>query len=508
MTDNAKPRFRGPAYSSERPNAPWDQVSAPDAVSWRPHTTGDTFNNFAANLGYGTNNLTSASGYGFNFITRNRIALEAGYRGSWIIGAAIDIPADDMTQAGIELQGLDSEDTDLMMAGIRDLGLSAQIADSVRWGRLFGGAIGMFMIDGQDTARPLNLDSIGEGQFRGIHVYDRTVVNPAYTNDLVTEQGPSFGLPKTYQTFYDGAQVSNLKIDHSRVFRQIGVPMPYYQARYEQFWGASIVERIFDRLVGFDTATAGVVQLIHKAYLRVMKVKNLRQNIATGGAMATAMAKQFDFMRQTQTIEGISLIDGDDEFEALTYAFTGLDSVLEQLGGQLCGALDLPASRLFGKTPGGLAATGEGDARNYDLANKRKQETHLRRPWTMALDILHRSVLGRPAEPGFTFVFNPLQVPTDAERATIAKTGTDAIVAASGASITSQQTSLRELRALADKTGMFGSITDEEIDAAEDVVPSPADLAALAAPADPQNADDPAQIDDEGGANPGLRVVK
>jgi phage-related protein (TIGR01555 family) len=464
----AKPRYRVPARSSN--------------VAW----TADNFQNFSASLGYGTDNIGSAATYGFTFITRNRLMLEAAYRGSWIVGAAVDIPADDMTRAGLELQGLDSDDTDDMMAAIRDLGLAQQVGDNIRWARLFGGAGAWMMIDGQDASTPLNMDSIKEGQFRGLHVFDRTVMNPTYaSNELVLDLGPSFGMPEFYQTFSDTGGVPQLKIHHTRFMRQTGIEMPYYQKRIEQFWGESVVERIWDRLVGFDSATAGVTQLVYKAYLRIVKVKNLRQNIAMGGTATQALANQFMFMRQMQSNEGLSLIDGDDEFATFQNTFAGLDTILEQFGGQLCGALDLPYSRLFGQTPGGLASTGEGDMRNYDASNARKQETKLRRGWTVILDVLHRSVLGRPADPGFTFKFNPLLVPSEAERKTTGKTGTDAIVAASGGGIISQQTALRELRNLSDSSGLFSTISDDEIEQAEETVPTPEELAAMAQPADP-----------------------
>lgn len=484
-----KPRYRGPAFTADS-QTPWANVpvASNGDVAWR---TGDNFQNFAARIGVGTGNQNSASGYGFNFITRNRTMLEAAYRGSWIVGAAVDIPADDMTRAGIELVGLEPDEDELMTAAIRDMGLAHQMANVIRWARLFGGAIGYLMIDGQKPDTPLNLDSISEGQFKGLQVFDRTVINPALAPaDVVTDMGPSIGMPKFYRTFADGTAIMNLNMHHSRCLRQVGVEMPYYQSRIETFWGESIVERIWDRLVGFDSTTQGVIQLVYKAHLRTVQIEGLRNNIAAGGAMATGMAKMFDFMRQTQSAEGLTLLDAQDKFEVSAYNFAGLDDVLEQMAGQLCGALDIPYSRMFGQTPGGLAATGEGDMRNYDAANARKQETVLRRPWTVLLDVLHRSVLGRPAEPGFTFKFRPLYLPNDEEKAQIGKTIGASVTETFVAGITSQRIALQELRAGRDASGMYGSITDEDIDDAEDTVPEPAP------PVDPNSVD---PTDEQGG---------
>jgi hypothetical protein len=45
----------------------------------------------------------------------------------------------------------------------------------------------------------------------------------------------------------------------------------------------SVVERIFERIEAFDTATVGTTQLIHKAHLRTYSIEDLRKILATGG---------------------------------------------------------------------------------------------------------------------------------------------------------------------------------------------------------------------------------
>lgn len=75
-------------------------VSAPAAVNAPAR---DSFANFEARVGLGTGNQAAQGRYSFDFISRNRIQLEAAYRSSWICGMAVDAVAEDMTRAGIEL---------------------------------------------------------------------------------------------------------------------------------------------------------------------------------------------------------------------------------------------------------------------------------------------------------------------------------------------------------------------------------------------------------------------
>lgn len=459
-----KPRVRVPAGTTLiKPGMP-----APNA------RTIDSFVNFAAKMGVGTGNLSDASGYDFNFITRQRTGLEAAYRGSWVVGAAVDHAADDMTSSGINFDTtLDPDGINKMKAAMRDLQLWQKLGQTIKWARLYGGALGVLMIDGQNTSTPLNLDSIGEGKFRGIYPMDRWMVNPVL-GDLVDDFGPDYGLPKFYETVampQDGQAgigiVPGKKIHYSRVVRLTGIDLPYQQFLSENLWGMSVIERMFDRLIAFDSTTQGVAQLVYKAYLRTWKLEGLRDLIASGGPMLEAVVKQVQFTAMMQSNEGVTMLDSADEFETHSYTFTGLDNVLLQFGQQLAGAIEEPLTRLFGMSPAGLNATGESDMQIYADNINKKQESQLRAPVTRLLDITARSVLGRPLPDGFTFDFVPIRQPTPEQRATIFSTRTQAVVGAFEAGLVQRDTALKELKQGSDVDGGWTNISDEEISDAE-----------------------------------------
>jgi hypothetical protein len=78
--------------------------------------TGDSFQNFAARIGYGTGNLSDAGDYSIDYLSRNRFRLEAMYRSSWICGKAVDLIAEDMTKPGIEINSVMAPgDGDILM---------------------------------------------------------------------------------------------------------------------------------------------------------------------------------------------------------------------------------------------------------------------------------------------------------------------------------------------------------------------------------------------------------
>jgi len=174
--------------------------------------TGDSFQNFEARLGLGTNNQASQFSYGFDFISRNRVQLEAMYRSSWIVGQAVDVVADDMTRAGTEIDAeLDPSDQNKLNAAFERMGLWDRLNDTIKWARLYGGALAVMLIDGQDPRTPLRLDSIGKDQFKGLYVLDRWLVQPSL-EDLVTEMGPDMGQPRYYDVVADSMALKRQRI--------------------------------------------------------------------------------------------------------------------------------------------------------------------------------------------------------------------------------------------------------------------------------------------------------
>src|SRR6266566_3897155 len=211
--------------------------------------TGDSYQNFIASLGMGVSPTFSSSTYGFNPITRVRNILEWIHRGSWLGGVAIDLVADDMTRAGVELTGdIDPDAIDEIEEVATALGVWNSLNDYLKWARLYGGCIAVQMIDGQDPKTPFRLESVGKTAFRGLFVLDRWQVEPSLT-DLVQDLGPYYGLPKFYRVTSQAPGMNGMTIHYSRCIRQEGIRLPYWQRLMENLWGISVLERLYDRMV-------------------------------------------------------------------------------------------------------------------------------------------------------------------------------------------------------------------------------------------------------------------
>lgn len=428
--------------------------------------SGDSFVNFAMNMGLGTDNPMSGSSYGFNPVTRNRVGLEWIHRGSWLGGVAVDLVAEDMTRAGIEIKGgLKPDEIELMQENATTLGIWTQICSTIKWSRLYGGAIAVMLIDGQDTSTPLRLSTIRKDQFCGLLVLDRWMIDPSL-NDLVTDLGPSLGQPKYYSVTAQAPALCRQKIHYSRVIRLEGIELPYWQKVTENLWGISVLERLYDRMIAFDSASTGAAQLVYKSYMRTYKIKDMREIIAAGGDAQAGLIQYVDMMRRFQGIEGITLIDGEDEVQADTHsAFGGLADALQQFGQQISGALQIPLTRLFGQSPAGFSS-GDSDLRTYyDGINSQQNKALM-----VGVTKIYRAIAasnGIKIPDGFKIEFKSLWQLTEEQKTTIAEGGTRAILAAEDNGTISRKTSLKELRQLSHTTGIFSNITDEDIEDAE-----------------------------------------
>lgn len=429
----------------------------------------DGFQNVAARMGYGPGQVSSLFSEGSfisTYSTRNRPKLDAAYRGNWIVGQVVDCVAEDMTSAGITITGeTDPGDIALIQKKLTDLGIWNALTDNKKWARLYGGSVAVIQIDGQELESELRIEAIGEGQFLGINVYDRWVCVP----DLIyiIDSGMDMGLPEFYTITGIG---KSIRVHHSRVIRDIGIKLPYWEAVAEQMWGESVVERMEDRLMAFDTATSGAANLVNKAYLRTISVDGLRSILSAGGIAEDNLVKMFHYVRLLQSSEGLTIIDKNDEFATNSYSFAGLPDLLSQFGEQLSGATGIPLVRLFGQSPSGFS-NGESDLRNYYDKIHSLQESTMRQGLTKILHILHKSELGTDVPDDFDFKFNTLWQLSEAEKADIAEKNQKTVSAAIGDGTIDIATGQKELKQMSETTGVFSNITDEMIKESENAPP-------------------------------------
>lgn len=438
----------------------------------------DAFSNVLARLGAGTPNLLEGTEYSLQRMSRDFNTLNALYRESWIVRRIIDVIPADMLKNWITItSGLDPDVEKRLSLTLRRTQLIDKLKRGMQWGRLYGGALGVMLVkhQGYDLSQPLQLDWIMPGDFAGLLIFDRwNGVNPS--SELIEDiSDPDYGYPK-YYTVTDPDGGGSVKIHHSRVIRFTGNTLPFWEEIAEMQWGASVVESIFDELRKRDNVSWNIAQLTFMANIRVLKMQDLGQLLAaTDNESQAELLRTLEAQNMLLNNMGMQVMDAADGLETHQYTFGGLADCYQQFIMDISGAAEIPVTRLFGRSPSGLNATGESDLQNYYDMIAEKQESYLRPILNKVLPPFIISTLGSLPD-DFDFEFDPVAEPTDKERADLAKCGTDNVVAAYNAGLISQRTALKELKQQSERTGVWTNITDEDIAKASETVEVPGEM--------------------------------
>lgn len=464
MAATRKPRSQSRARAAKREASRPIPEREPSQYGLPTH---DSYQNFISKVGFGTDNQASAGTYGFNPITRLRILLDWAYRGSWLVRACVDAIPEDMTREGIQFtQGIDEDDKSSMYTALQTKWqFWEKIKQAKSWARLYGGSGIYILIDGHKPEQELRINTLTKDSLLKLVVLDRWMVNPSLNQIVQDPRDEDAGLPEYYDVIADAPIAARQKIHHSRFIRFEGLDIPYYQRLSENFWTLSILEPLYDRITAFDSTTAGAAQLVYKAHLRTYAIKDLRRIIAAGGKPLDALFEQVDMVRRFQTNEGLTLMDGEDRFEAHQYAFSGLAELILQFAQQVSGSEQIPLVRLFGQSPAGMNATGESDWTNYHSGIKRRQESELRSPVTKLLKIAFISE-GLKVADDWWFDFVPLDQLNHQERAGVAQQITGLAMQAFEAGLVNRGTAMSELKQSSTYTGIWTDIDDKDIEEA------------------------------------------
>lgn len=438
----------------------------------RLYTT-DAFMNKMARTGFGQPNLAEGAEYPMTRLTRNYQLFNSLYRGSWIVRKIIDTVPADMLKNWITISSsIEPEALQKIEKTIRYTKTKEKIKQGLQWGRLYGGAAGLILIDGQDDQldQPLDYDNIVPDSYKGLLIFDRwSGIVPGV--ELITDiSDPDFGLPKYYtinsattQNYTFLQEKDNFKVHHSRILRFTGRELPYWEKIQEMYWGESEVEIIYEELKKRDNTSANLATMIFLANIRVLKMNDLGQLL--GSASKTAQENLYNVLSAQDHLMsnmGIYVMDKEDDFAIHNYSFGGLDELYQSFMLDIAGACEMPVTKLFGREPSGWNSTGENDLVQYYDTISEKQEMFLLPLIDKLLPIICMSALGAVPD-NLEWEFNPIRQVSAKDRADLASSLISPILEVFNAGLITKEIALKELKAQSEATGMWTSIDDEYI---------------------------------------------
>lgn len=433
-----------------------------------PTITMDAFSNPAARLGFGTMDLTQATTYPMTRMTQNYELLTSLYRDNWIVQNIVATIPNDMIRKWYEIKsGIAPNYINQMVKLERRTQIRKKLLLGMYWGRLYGGAVGVILIKGQnDMSQPLDLDMVLPGSFLGLQILDRwSGVYPE--GELVTDPSdPDFGLPAYYTIRDDTTGYMVARVHHSRIIRFIGRELPWLEQVTEVYWGESEIEAIYNEIVRRDNVAANIAALTFRANVNYMETEGLDQLLGTAN---TEMQRRFWNVMAAQSIMesnfGTRVINKGDAIHNTQYTFTGLSDVYDRVMMDVAGAARTPVTKLFGRSPAGLNSTGESDMKNYYDYIDGLRENDLRPIIERLLPIMALSAWGMIPD-DLDIQFPPMQTADAKEQAEITERSVNSILSVYQNDLIDAATAQQELQAIGEETGMFSKITDDAIEAA------------------------------------------
>lgn len=312
--------------------------------------------------------------------------LENMYRGDGIVRKIVDKYTEEMTRKGYEIDG----DTDGEMYSLMESkGLNAAVREALRWSRLFGGALGVVVInDGsKDLKKPLNVNRIQSVDSMSEWNRWRTwwSISDAYTDPL----NPKFMTPSKYTVI--PILGSPFDVHETRTVRMDGLPVTD-RVRVENLgWGDSIIQAVWEQLRQMATVYNGTERIVDNFVQEVLGIKNFASMLMTDEGTAT-IKKRLELLDLSSSNYHTRLLDADLEtFTKSASTVTGLSDLMDRFGQMLSAVTKMPQTILFGKSEGGLNKNGESTTRAWydDLAGD--QQTILKPVYTHLINLIIQS---------------------------------------------------------------------------------------------------------------------
>lgn len=430
----------------------------------------DSFENQLARLGVNSPNLLSATNYPMTRLTKNYQLMNSLYRNSWIAKKIINVIPEDMCKNWYSNTAeLKPEETDRINKLEQRTLIKERILEGLYWGRLYGGAGAIMIIDGHEDKldEPLDYDDIMPDSFCGLMIVDRwSGIFPSL--ELITDhRDPELGMPKYYEVKETATEKLISKVHHSRVLRFNGRKLPFWEDMIEMHWGAAELEHVFDELVKRDNTSWNIASLVFQANLLVNKIEGLDQLSALSDPQVQRdLYNVKSAQNQMRNNNSMMIIGEKESLTALNYTFAGLNDISESQMMDVAGASDIPITRLFGRSPAGMNSTGESDMQNYYDMIGQQQETVLKPKLNKLLPVMFMSEFGYiPNDLGVRF--NSIATPSEDKMADIVNKKVTSITAAFVAGLINQKIGMSELHEMSYTTNMFTSITDEDIEKAD-----------------------------------------
>lgn len=386
----------------------------------------DGYSNMLNKYGTKQDNSTAYQ-YDQEMIT-NDLELIRLYEGNGLFTKIIDRPSEEAVKHGFDIDYGDEDITEYVEDRMDELELEDKFATAEKWARLYGGAIIVMLVDdGRGLEEPLDWNNVRSIQ--ELRVFERAIVQPDYTSlynfhflDSIENNRP-FGEPEYYQVF---SIYGYFTVHQSRclVFRNGRLPEQTTNALY-RYWGIPEYVKIKRALRECITSHEDGVKLLERSVQAIYKMKNLA-NMLSNEDGENKVLQRLQVIDMARGILNSIAIDTDGEdYDFKTLQMSGVKDVIDATCNMLSAVTNIPQTVLFGRSPAGMNASGEGDTENFYNMVENIQKQNMKSNSRIVIDLILRQGMleGKiPEVPKYKVKFAALWSMSETEEAAVQKT--------------------------------------------------------------------------------------
>jgi len=278
---------------------------------------------------------------------------------NWLIDKACTVPAKDAIRKGFEITvNSKVEISPDILDAIRQFdiryNLDHQMIEFVRFGRIYGIRIALFVVDGIDYEKPFNIDGVRSGSYKGISQIDPYWITPELDADAAANPASMYFYEPTWWVV-NGKRIHRTHLCIMRTPQVADVLKPTYF-----YGGVPIPQKVYERVYAAERTANEAPMLAMTKRCDVLKID-----------VDKALAKQKQFEKRilqfvyNRDNYGIKTIGLEEDMVQFDTSLADLDAVIMTQYQLVAAAVNMPAVKLLGTSPKGFNATGEYEEASY-----------------------------------------------------------------------------------------------------------------------------------------------
>lgn len=307
--------------------------------------------------GAGTGRDRVVAGGFVKSLPMSREQLDTIFKESWLANKFITIPVEDSL---VRWRTFD-EDTSTMAEVEEKFNVAITVGEAVIKARLYGGSLIVMITRGQTVDEPLEIENIRTNDLLNLLVLGKPDLRVEDADIDKNMESPTYGTPLYYTVINEDGE--DIKVHHSRCIRFDGLRSPS-----EKYFGDSMLVKVMEAILEESEVSANIAYLIGEASLLIYRPDRFRETLA--GNNDPDQADPESVLQRNISYRSVFravLADRKDELGRLTINFAGMGDIHDRFVSRASASTDIPATRLWGKSPIGMNATGDSDMANYAL---------------------------------------------------------------------------------------------------------------------------------------------